>query len=247
MHFDNNSVYEEAFDLPAYFGEPTFYFICCAPRVGSWLLCDLLFRTGAMGVPAEYFNSVKGMRRMAERFGLLGDDTASLDDYIDIVRRHRTTANGVFAAKFQFWAMRPHIKNRTISKHFPNAKFVYLTRRDLLAQGVSYEIARQTNRWTSVDAGTIPQYDETRMREALDFVVKERDSWDEYFAVNDISPLRTDYEALIEETDAVCRGICQFIGVEADCTFSLDQSHFKKQRYAITEEWIQKVKAMGRY
>ena len=247
MHFDTSRIYEEVFDRPAYFGEASSYFICCAPRVGSWLLCDLLIQTGLMGVPAEYFNAVRGMRRMAERFGLLGDDKASLDAYIDVVRRHRTTANGVFAAKFQFWAMRPHIKNRTISKHFPNAKFVYLTRRDIIAQGVSYEIARQTNRWTSTDSGTIPQYDETRMHEAFDFVLKERDSWNAYFSANMIDPLRTDYETLIEETDAVCRGICEFVGVETDCTISLDQSHLKRQRYAFTKEWIEKVKAMGRY
>jgi hypothetical protein len=60
MNFNTNSVYEQAFDCPAYVGEPSSYFICCAQRVGSWLLCDLLFQTGVMGIPAEYFNSVSG-------------------------------------------------------------------------------------------------------------------------------------------------------------------------------------------
>ena len=247
MNYDNSSVYEETFDRPAYLGEPSAYFICCAPRVGSWLLCDMLFQTGLMGVPAEYFNSVTGMRRVAERFGLLGDDKADLDTYIEAVKRHRTTSNGVFAAKIQYWMMPPLIQNRTFSKHFPNARFVYVSRHDVIAQGVSYEIARQTGQWISVDEKIAPEYDEMRVCEALDFVLRERASWDAYFPDNDIEPFRTDYETLIGDTNTVCRGICEFVGVETDSGFSLDMSHLRKQRYAFTDEWIEKVRALGRY
>ena len=247
MHLYNNSVYEAEFDCPFAPIEQSSYFISCAPRVGSWLLCDLLFQTGSMGVPAEYFNSVTGMRRMADRFGLLGDEKADLDNYIDAVKRHRTTSNGVFAAKIQYWMMPPLIKNQTFSKHFPNARFVYVSRHDVIAQGVSYEIARQTGQWTSVDAAKTLEFDEKTMCEALDFVLRERASWDAYFSDNNIKPFRTDYETLIGGTNTVCRGICEFVGVGTDSAFSLDMSNLRKQRYAFTDEWIAKVRALGRY
>ena len=247
MNYDNDSVYETEFDCPPYLGEPSSYFICCAPRVGSWLLCDVLYQIGAMGVPAEYFNSMTGMHRMAERLGLLGDDKADLDAYIDAVRRHRTTSNGIFAAKLQFWMMPPLIQNRMFSKHFPNAKFVYLSRHDVIAQGVSYEIARQTGQWTSADATKTLEFDEKSMCQALDFVLRERASWDAYFFDNDMETFRTDYETLIGDTNTVCRDICEFVGVETDAAFSLDMSHLRKQRYDFTDEWIEKVRALGRY
>ena len=122
-----------------------------------------------------------------------------------------------------------------------------MSRHDVIAQGVSYEIARQTGQWISVDEKIAPEYDEMRVCEALDFVLRERASWDAYFSDNDIEPFRTDYETLIGDTNTVCRCICEFVGVETDSGFSLDMSHLRKQRYAFTDEWIEKVRALGRY
>lgn len=229
-------------DCPPYDGERVSYIICAPPRVGSYLLCDLLYGSGVMGVPAEYFHPDLCIKVMAERFGLLRGDRVDLPAYTETLKKLRTTPNGVFGVKIQYWMMGPLIKNRLISKHFPGAKFIYLTRRDLVAQGVSFEIARQTDQWTSLQAKKEPAYDRSRVIDALNFSVKEQVSWETFFALNEIEPYRITYEQLIEDTGTVGRKICAYVGVTTDNTFSIDQARLKRQGDAVNEEWIRRIK-----
>ena len=245
--FDNKSVYQEAFDQPAYEGERKYYLICCAPRVGSWLLCSLLSTSGVLGVPAEYFNTHVGMRQTAERFGLLYNEKVDLGQYIEALKGVRTTPNGVFGFKTQFFQAKPLIQGRLISKHFPDVKFIYLSRRDLIAQGVSYEIARQTEKWSSVDDGPAAVYDENRILNAINFITGERTSWENFFALNDIDPLRIDYKSLIEQPRAICLAISTCVGVETDYAFGLETSSMTQQRDGLNAEWIARIKTLGRF
>jgi LPS sulfotransferase NodH len=245
--FNERSVYDAPFDRPEYNGPRTHYILCCAPRVGSWLLCDLLEGSDAMGVPAEYFNTRLGLLETARRFGLADDQSVAMTPYAEMLKRRRTTPNGVFGMKLQYWMMPPLLKRQLISECFPGARFLYMDRDDLLSQAVSYDIARHTGQWTNAAPDDTLAFDEKRIGDSIEFILRERRSWDYFFALNGIEPLRFRYEDLIADAESVCRRICDFVGVETDFRFSLDNARLKKQANERTKNWVGRLRQVGRY
>ena len=260
-------MFEPEFDCPPYDGERAYFVICSPPRSGSGLLCRLMAGSGVMGVPAEYFHPEDGWRIMAERLGLLREGKVDLEAYINGLKGLRTTPNGVFGVKMQHWMMGRLVENRVISTHFPGALFIFLTRRDAIAQGVSFDIARQTGKWNSRSPPSdkwaiqlpqsspstdehppgVPEYHRGRIMEAINLVLKEQVSWEAFFTLNDIRPYRVDYERLIEGTHEVCQEICSHVGVTTDYQFSLDQSPIERQRSNLNEEWVRRIKESAGY
>lgn len=241
--FNEETYIDARFDQPRHDGIPRCYVICCAPRVGSWLLCSLLQGTGRMGVPGEYFNARDGMPQLAERFGLVQDGKVALDAYVDALLSRRTTPNGVFGFKLQHWMLEALTPGRILARRFPGARYVYLDREDMLQQGVSYEIARQTGRWSSFKDGPEPVYDDYRLRTAIRFVLSEKQGWEAFFAEQRISPLRLTYEALVADPAAACRAVGALVGVTLDGPFSLERTGFRRQRSALDREWLKRLRA----
>jgi LPS sulfotransferase NodH len=239
--------FDAKFDQPLFEGDHRYYLICCAPRVGSGLLCDLLIASGKMGVPTEYFNTQHGMLDMGQRLGLVENGKLVLEPYIEALKKYRTTPNGIFGFKIQYWMMPLLIKSRQITKHFPQAKFIYLTREDLIGQIVSYDLARRSGMWKSTDGGSVPAYEEESMENSRDFILRERSGWDFFFAVNEIEPLRISYEELAENPERICRSVCEFVGVEADIEFTKQSATRDRQGNKTNEGWARKIKMMGGY
>src|SRR5262245_10046452 len=115
------------------------YAICTAPRAGSNWLCQLLASTGVLGRPLEYFNA--SARRQL-------DDPTYPDDPRGQVARILTmgrTPNGVYGVKLfasQFRAVAGSVR---LSRELPGLRFVYLRRRDVLGQAISWVRGLQTN------------------------------------------------------------------------------------------------------
>ena len=247
--------FDSAFDEPIYDGaHRRYYLLCCAPRSGSWLLCDLLRRSGALGVPAEYFQPGRDAKVLAQRFGLERQGTIDVHRYAAAVKRHRTTANGVFGAKVQYWHMPALMKERVVSRHFPAAKFVHLSRNDVVAQGVSLAIAEQTEQYVRFrdDAGEVqcpPQssFDEARVMKAIDYVLRDELKWKKFFAMNGLQPLRLTYEALLEDPQRTCQQLARYVGVDTDHAFSLADTDLLRQSNELNEEWIKRIKALAAY
>ncbi len=256
-HFGDPAVYEAEFDRPSFSGERRYYLICGAPRVGSWLLCDLLESSGVMGVPAEYFNTHSGFHRMTERFGLIGDGKVNLNAYIQALKESRTGANGVLGIKIQYWMMDPLLKDKVISRHFPGIRFIYLDRYDIINQGVSYAIARRTQQWTKPSSERALDFDSMKaapdtgasitVEQAIKLILRERASWHHFFALNQIKPLRLNYEDLIDDTDSTCKSICAHVGIETDWDFSLQKARIRKQDSPEKEEWVRRLREKGGY
>src|SRR4051812_11663231 len=72
------------------------YLICATPRSGSWMLCSILSQTGIAGRPAEFFGPSLTEEFMAND-AIIG--AADIEGYMDAIKRHATTANGVFGMK----------------------------------------------------------------------------------------------------------------------------------------------------
>jgi len=120
------------------------YFICTAPRSGSFLLADGLTATGIAGRPQEYFDkSFEGYWR--ERLRI-----RSNDEYLPKLLDDATTGNGVCGAKVLWYQLQNLVAllgstdlsiagmQATVAEAFPNLQYIWLVRRDKVAQAVSY-------------------------------------------------------------------------------------------------------------
>ena len=141
----------EAFDRPRCPIEAKL-FICSTGRTGSWLLCRALIHHG-IGVPHEYFNA-KHFPAIAGRCGIegladdqhWGSDSQARRSYIAAVQERRTV-NGIFAAKIHWSQFKTYLDNREGIEMLSGGHFIYLYREDLLAQTLSFHVARETGRW----------------------------------------------------------------------------------------------------
>jgi LPS sulfotransferase NodH len=118
------------------------YLICSIPRSGSWLLCDGLASTGQAGRPAEYLTRPYTQAYRA-RVGIPRVDRV---DYWRFLIRHRTSPNGVFGMKLHYEHVAARFPEKEAQREFLARfdRFIFLWRRDKLAQAVSAWKARRT-------------------------------------------------------------------------------------------------------
>ncbi len=208
------------------------YAICTVLRSGSTWLAELLASTGRLGYPSEYF-STDVQRRI--RTPAYPEDRAA---QAEIVMTQGATPNGVYAFK-----MYP-IDLETVSRHiawtkvFPNLRFVYLRRRDVLGQALSRVRAVQTRQWRStLSRRAEPHYDGEAIREALRTTVMQDARWTIFFARNEIEPLRLVYEDALQAQTATVAAVAALIGLDTPPMPAPNDIAIAVQRDAQTEEW----------
>src|SRR5579872_697273 len=136
------------------------YLVCATPRTGSNFLCEVLSSAGVAGYPDEYFWQ---RSFWYQRWGV--SDFAT---FIDRVREHGTSRNGVFGSKLMWDQMHPLLRElatlpgassgletHVLGTAFPNLHYVWLRRTDRIRQGISYYRALATKRWRSTDTTNV--------------------------------------------------------------------------------------------
>src|SRR5436309_2455443 len=122
----------------------TLYAVCTTPRSGSNLLCDLLEGSREMGCPREFFNLQSFVVPFAEHHGLIEDSRVPFDRYLDQVVDVFSTSNGVFGTKLLFDQFEPYMALASVRSFLKSCKFIWLIRKDVVAQAVSMYIANAT-------------------------------------------------------------------------------------------------------
>jgi trehalose 2-sulfotransferase len=201
------------------------YFICATPRCGSWLLCGLLASTGVAGRPHEWF------WRDTQESLMRAWGAADFESYLELVLTAGATRNGVFAAKVM-WGHLPELSP------FPEPRFVWLRRRDRIAQAVSFAKAVQTGHWHHWDPK--PRHAPTFRFEEVDALLKEVDDqerrWTEWFAREGIEPLEVIYETLCAEPEAETSRVLDFLSLELPAGASI-RALTQGQSDAIDADW----------
>ncbi|MGD1805290.1 Stf0 family sulfotransferase [Dapis sp. BLCC M126] len=133
------------------------YIVCSTPRSGSTLLCKTLEELGGCGQPEEYFHrhTIKKLK--------LNNNPDQFLSYCHSICQEGLRTHGVFGMKMHWWQLldflsiarqSPSFENKRdwdiINALFPNPKFIYLCRRDIIAQAVSATIAMQTGQWEKI-------------------------------------------------------------------------------------------------
>jgi LPS sulfotransferase NodH len=176
--------------------------ICSLGRTGSTLVSAMLQNIGAC-TGGEEFLEYLGL--MQEKFlpavGLssLAEVEADLPSYLQRIQKHWGRPGKPFCIKIhwdQLERWQPH--GLDLGKQFPDARYIWCTRSNFVAQSVSLFRAMQTGAWTAQHSeSTVPeQQGFWRFMYTLSRQVQKHQSWQEYFSARGITPYRAQYEAL---------------------------------------------------
>lgn len=115
------------------------------PRCGSTMFCDVLKKTGKVGDAQEWIN-MRSIKAYGRYFGL---EDVDVNKYIRFIMKKTTSDNGVFAINFHVEQHVNMINNKFDIFGFSFNKIYYLSRKNKLAQALSFAKALVTDQWSS--------------------------------------------------------------------------------------------------
>jgi LPS sulfotransferase NodH len=190
---------------------PLAYIVCTSPRTGSTLLCQGLSHSGRAGAPAEFFDHRTEVEEYWRRH--YGIDRES--DYVSGIIVATSTSNGVFGTKLHWSTLLDMYRalrgspaspsparqggslNDLLLQRFSTVRYVWLRRRNKIAQGISHFKASRTSVWelpaalqphpmgqpTSVD------FDLRLIDKCVEWAHIYDNEWEAYFQRRHITPM----------------------------------------------------------
>ena len=202
------------------------YLLCATPRSGSTLLCGLLASTGVAGRPESYFRA-PDQQWWADRWNVLRRADGSIDyrDFVRAARTAGTSANGVFAARIM-WGTLDEVVSQlrdagstgadldVLTESLGLVRFLFLRRRDTVAQAVSWAKAEQTRYWHPGDVTVAqPRYSFEQIHHWHALVNQHNAAWQEWFRRHHIHPYELWYEDLTADLAATVNHLLTYLGL----------------------------------
>ncbi len=203
-------------------------------RTGSTLLCRALADTGLVGTPEEYFLAVD--ERILPDFHCWEEADhvprgLTRSEYLAWVYEVGTTPNGVFAVKMM-WDQLEWVaaKFRTIDEFdglafdeivttaMPNLQLVLVTRRDRLAQAISWARASQDWVWVVSDdepprPRMRPTYDRQLITRLLELIPRAERGWRDLCDRLGVTAIEVAYEDLVDDLGACAARVVDELGL----------------------------------
>jgi trehalose 2-sulfotransferase len=210
-------------------------------RSGSSHLSLSLWETGLLGAPWEYFNFDNVRRFMAARLA-----PTSSGDYLRKLAAIRTSPNGVFSIKAHFRHFESALREYPpLLEVIQPVRFVYIDRRDKVAQAVSLARALQTNAWFAFNKQDHAPlfYSAEFIEDCLQEVLKQTGGWEAWFKERRIEPLVVAYEDLMADRAATVQRVLRYMGVEHDTPAEVRLPHYiLKQSDGINRKWAERFR-----
>ena len=238
-------------DLPEPLDPPQTYIIAATPRTGSTLLCRMLWDTGLVGAPKEYLNPMQ-LRDWEVRLGSArsrwvhqalsgrrlvaagrGWGRARLAAHLQRVRRRRSSGGG-FGLKLHH-----HHRHRLVGDA---ARWILLTRRDRVAQAVSWARALQTNQWLGGERPKLARYSRRLIRRCLAEIASGEAIWEAHFAAAGVAPLRLQYEDLAVAPRSTVCAVLAHLAVSDTSENAVPAPTLIRQADAINATWVSRFK-----
>lgn len=224
------------------------YVIRATPRGGGNFLREVPRGSGIAGNPDDYFWNPGYWQ---ELWGARG-----FRAYLVRILEEGTSPNQVFGCKmmrgylaelvpqlatlFEIDARDPCTVREAA---FPNLRYVWLTRRDKVRQGVSFYRALETNRWRSTDRGAVGVAVPPFSFEAIDRLAQlstgEDDEWGKTLQARGVSPLVVTYEDLAADPVSVANRVLAFLDLPARSTSPAAWRH-ERQADTLTDAWAER-------
>ena len=219
------------------------YLVCSIPRTGSWLLCTGLASTGQAGRPAEYI-SRPYMNAFKQRFGL-PDDT-SKEEFWQYLLKHRTSPNGAFGVKMHFEHIQANFPKPAEKRKFLARfdRFIFLWRRDKLAQAVSAFKASRTKVFRLGAEESVQQaqplselYDYAGIADRLSTIATQEASWRAILGFFAERTFSVTYEELSSDYAGTLRRVLAALGLDEAASALNTRPQLRPQRDDMNTAW----------
>ena len=229
-----NDQFKEDRNFPIHSAAPTVrYIVASTPRSGSHFLGQMLRQTGLLGDPLEYFD--RGNRKTWEHLASAANE--STQTYIE---RRRTTPNGCFGMKLHHTQLGSALREFAPSGLFGRHRFIFLRRRDVLRQAVSFSVASQTGSWISaVPVRSTATYDFDDITAYLTEVCLQEAQWRATLAVHRANYLEVMYEDVVRDPLAAIIRIADYLGVDS-ASIPAANTATARQSTDITNQYVER-------
>jgi LPS sulfotransferase NodH len=177
------------------------------------------------------------------------------------MKREGTSANGLFSVKLM-WGHVEHLRERVrgldayrtldtadlLPAVFPEPAYVWLSRRDTLAQAVSHARALTSGTWavgaderhdaTPEATAAATAFDPDLVRRLHSEVLEQEAAWQRLFARRGIKPLRLWYEDLVADFDGCLRRVLAHAGLDWHATTDVPHPRVSRQSAADGDAWL---------
>ena len=174
------------------------YIICFTPRSGSSWLGGLINSTNHLGNPKEWFSPVSMSARLQKLY-----PCQHIEDYLNCLIRDQKSKNGVFGFEVSFAQFQLVLELLDIPNFFENKlSYIYLYRRNLVAQAISLYRATDTDVFHSVQKDYQSKkdihfsYNSSKIWHWLIRILEQEYEWPKFFKSRNITPLTISYEDL---------------------------------------------------
>lgn len=237
--------------------------IATAPRTGSSLLAEGLAATRRAGNPDEFFDQLPRNEQIwAHRY-----NAPDGDGYLDQIVQASRTPNGVFGFKLH-WHQMPALHRRLVQamppavlpdtrptlelirRRFPGIRFLWLSRRNKVAQAISYYRATKSHVWRvwndgrqpTFERAPMPEYDRDEIENYVLISERMEAGWNKFLHENQIPALVLIYEDFVESYERTIHGVLEFLDIPRN---DLVLPAPKLQRIADEEslEWERRYRA----
>jgi trehalose 2-sulfotransferase len=220
------------------------YIVCTSPRSGSTLLCDGLEATQRAGNPLEWFaplasrdhpwaRNIRDFEKFRD-FQLTFHGATSDTEYIETIVRLGSSSNGVFGTKLHLTQiseakrrLRGHLQDQStpfdelLSRTFPGLSFIWLRRRDKVAQAISLCRALKSGEFSRRSHPPSPEsiegeartFDLKEVHRQADILTGEDAAWGILFRRSQIAPLTLFYEDFAGSYQNTIAAVLEFIGI----------------------------------
>lgn len=192
-------------------------FILFTPRSGSSWFGDLLRSTRVLGNPEEFLNqdtNSEVVRRFATRTEI---------DYLNALETVTASGNGLFSIE----AVWGHVElcGFDLLHYYGDAHFVYLRRRDILAQAISLLLATETGVYHNPTGGAgeaqtgaadrlvSPEKTFATIRRWWGHLMNYECQAEIQFAIRGIRPLRLTYEDIVGDPPGTVQQVREFCAI----------------------------------
>lgn len=245
------------------------YMICTAPRSGSTLLCRMLEGTGSAGRPNSHFHqpSLDGWMAAYDlnRAQFTTDQDAAAAVVQAAVRKGRGGGK-IFGLRMQggsFEFFMARLKDlypgettdvERIEAALGPTKFLYLHRKDKLAQAISRVKAEQTGLWhRNADGSEMerlappkpPEFDRSSIKAAIAAHTALDQAWEAWFTKEGLEPLRLDYDTLSADPSATLAIVLDALGLDPKSAQNV-LAPTARLADVTSREWAERFKNEGR-
>ncbi len=223
-------------------------------RSGSTLLMEILKKMDQIGRPGELFYP-QNIAELIRRDGQ--SPTESVEEWLPYVVREGSSPNGRFATKIfadnlrwlagqlsgKAWPESIKSLPDFFSRHFPDAVFIEVRRKDKLKQGISLIKAMQSGVWHSTQLQRVKARTPYYQRDLIQWTVKNihqnEEDLESVCTALGVDPLRLYYEDFIKDLPGVIGTI--FDAVEAELPDgSLPVPELRKLSNPQSEAWLER-------